>query len=53
MGAFPHCGTLVRAPITTKNKKTDEARAWIMKYFREASVVKMFSCADMRGINDI
>jgi hypothetical protein len=24
-----------------------------MKYFREASVVKIFSCVDIRGINDM
>lgn len=35
-----------------KNNNTDEAKAWTRKYFKEASVVKIFSFLDIIGMKD-
>lgn len=52
--SFPIIGFwLIKTSITTRNSNTDEASAWMIKYFKEASVVKIFSCEDISGIKDI
>ena len=33
-------------------RNEDEARAWIGKYFKVASIVKILSLLDIRGVND-
>ena len=37
---------------STEKNKMDEAKAWTRKYFKEASVDKIFLLVDINGMND-
>jgi len=39
--------------IVTKNNSVAEASTWMLKYFKEASVLYIFLTLDIKGINDI